>query len=87
MLRVVYYARVSTEEEKQLNALQKQTQELEQLIKQNLDWVLIDKYIDEGKSGTTTKNRNQYNQLFNDLSNYINIITFYSKRFLFRKKY
>ena len=58
-LRAVFYARVSTEEEKQVNALEKQVLENRDIIKE-MGWELVDEYIDEGKSGTTTKRRNEY---------------------------
>lgn len=67
MLKVVFYSRVSTDEEKQLNALDKQIQELTDYIHSQKDWVLVDKYIDEGISGTTSKGRYEYNRLYNDL--------------------
>lgn len=67
MLKVVFYSRVSTEEEKQLNALSKQIQELTDYIHSQKNWVLVDKYIDEGISGTTSKGRHEYNRLYNDL--------------------
>lgn len=67
MIKVVFYARVSTEEEKQLNALDKQIQELTDYIHSQQDWVLTDKYIDEGISGTSSKGRYEYNRLYNDL--------------------
>ena len=50
-LRAVFYARVSTEEEMQVNALSKQIQENRDVIKEK-GWILVDEYIDEGKSGT-----------------------------------
>lgn len=65
-LRAVFYARVSTEEEKQLNALEKQIQENIDVIK-GKGWDLVDQYIDEGKSGTTTKRRDEYRRLLDDL--------------------
>lgn len=65
-LRAVFYARVSTEEEKQLNALEKQIQENKDIIEE-MGWELVGYYIDEGKSGTTTKRRNDYQRLLNDL--------------------
>lgn len=65
-LRAVYYARVSTEEEKQVNALAKQCDEAEYCITSN-KWVLVDQYIDEGKSGTTSHRRNEYKRLYEDL--------------------
>ena len=65
-LRAVFYARVSTEEEKQVNALEKQIQENRDIIRE-MGWELVDEYIDEGKSGTTTKRRNEYKRLLEDL--------------------
>ena len=65
-LRAVFYARVSTEEEKQLNALEKQIQENRDVIAQK-GWELVDEYIDEGKSGTKVKGRNEYQRLLDDL--------------------
>ncbi len=64
--RAVFYARVSTEEEKQLNALEKQVQENKDIIASK-GWRLIDGYVDEGKSGTTTKRRGEYQRLYNDM--------------------
>lgn len=66
-MRVVYYARVSTEEEKQKNALENQINMLEEYINVTEGWTLVDKYIDAGVSGTTTKKRLRYNRLFEDL--------------------
>ena len=65
-LRAVFYARVSTEEEKQLNALEKQIQENREVIAQK-GWELVDQYIDEGKSGTMIKRRTEYQRLLEDL--------------------
>ena len=64
--RAVFYARVSTEEEKQVNALAKQIEENKNSIKEN-GWILVDQYVDEGKSGTTSKKRDEYNRLLDDL--------------------
>lgn len=44
-LRAVFYARVSTEEEKQLNALEKQIQENKDVIRDH-GWRLVGEYID-----------------------------------------
>lgn len=65
-LRAVFYARVSTDEEKQLNALEKQLQENRDVIEEH-GWVLVDEYIDEGKTGTTVKRRNDYQRLLEDM--------------------
>lgn len=67
MERAVTYVRVSTEEEKQLNALSKQRDEAKQaIIKQG--WQFIREYVDEGVTGTSTRKRSAYNQLFADLA-------------------
>jgi DNA invertase Pin-like site-specific DNA recombinase len=67
-LRAVFYARVSTEEEKQLNALEKQVAECKDAVLQK-GWKLVDQYVDEGKSGTQIKRRDEYRRLFEDLEN------------------
>lgn len=64
--RACGYARVSTDEEIQLNALANQIDELKTTIQKN-DWEMTELYIDEGKSGTTTKKRNEYNRLCVDM--------------------
>jgi len=63
----VFYARVSTVEEEQLNALQDQIKEMVGFIGEHESWSLVDQYIDEGKSGTTTKFRKEYNRLIQDI--------------------
>ena len=63
---VAFYARVSTQEEQQLKALPKQIEECRSCIKSN-KWILVDEYIDEGKSGTKIKGRNEYQRLLEDL--------------------
>lgn len=65
MLRAVLYARCSTEEESQKDALVKQVAEGKECIFQN-DWFLADIYV-ESRSGTTTKGRKEYNRLFDDM--------------------
>lgn len=65
-LRAVDYDRVSTEEEKQLNALENQIQENRDTIKE-MGWAHVGSYIDEGKSGTTTKRRDDYKRLLEDM--------------------
>ena len=65
MLKAVLYARCSTEEEKQKNALEHQVEEARAEVRKN-GWLLVDEYV-ELKSGTTTQKRSQYNRLFGDL--------------------
>lgn len=66
MDRACGYGRVSTEEETQLNALNMQIDEIKNCILKN-GWKNVDLYIDEGKSGTSTKKRDEYNRLMNDM--------------------
>lgn len=66
-LRAVFYARVSTEEEQQLNALDTQVVENREIIAEQ-GWELVGEYIDEGRTGTTTRRRTAYNQLLEDMS-------------------
>lgn len=66
MNRACGYGRVSTDEETQLNALAIQINELENCIDKN-GWGKVDIYIDEGKSGTSTKKRDEYKRLMNDM--------------------
>lgn len=63
--RAVIYARCSTEEESQRDALKKQVEEGRQCVQEN-GWLLKDVYV-ESRSGTTTKGRSEYNRLYNDL--------------------
>ena len=49
------------------NALEGQIKEAIKSVEEK-KWILVDQYVDEGKSGTTTKNRPQYNRLIKDLS-------------------
>ncbi len=67
MYRVADYSRVSTEEEKQMNALKIQQEENETFIKKQDNWVLVDRYIDEGKSATTIKGRTDFKRLLADI--------------------
>ncbi len=65
-LRAVFYARVSTEEEKQLNAIEKQIEENREIITEK-GWILVDEYIDKGITGTQAKKRNEYVRMFEDI--------------------
>lgn len=64
-LRAVIYARCSTEEDAQKDALVKQVFEAKECVERN-GWKLVDTYI-ESRSGTSTKNRKEYNRLYEDL--------------------
>ena len=59
-LRVVFYARVSTDKDDQLNSLENQQNYFEEMIKENKNWIFCGGYIDEGISGTAVKNRDSF---------------------------
>ena len=65
-LKVVYYARVSTEKEEQINSLENQVDFFENYIKRNDNWTFIRGYVDEGISGITSLKREQFMQMIND---------------------
>lgn len=65
-LRAVFYARVSTAEEEQLNAIELQIEENRNAITKN-KWKLVGEYIDRSKTGTMVKGRDDYQRLYEDL--------------------
>lgn len=67
MERVVFYARTSTEEERQCKALDTQIMELRELILKTHGWELVDEYIDQS-SGTTIKGRVEFNRMIVDMA-------------------
>ena len=64
--KVAIYARVSTEHEAQLSALDNQVQYYDEVLKKNPNWILYDRYIDEGLSGTSTKKRKNFMRMIED---------------------
>lgn len=66
MKRAVFYARVSTEKEDQLNSIELQIEENKKFI-QGKGWELVDEYIDRGKSGRQVKHRDEYQRLMDDM--------------------
>ena len=70
MLRTVaIYARVSTEHEAQLSALENQVQYYDDILKRHPDWILYDRYIDEGITGTSIKKRKNFMRMIEDAKN------------------
>lgn len=65
-LRVVYYARVSTETDEQLNSLDNQIDFFEDYIKSNENWTFIKGYVDEGISGSSVKKRKNFLRMIED---------------------
>lgn len=66
MKRVVVYARVSTDHEEQLSALGNQIQYYNEILSKHPDWILVNKYIDEGITGTSINKRDSFLQMMED---------------------
>lgn len=64
--RVAIYARVSTEHEAQLSALENQKDWYKPILSQNPEWELVGMYIDEGITGTSAKKRPKFLQMIRD---------------------
>ena len=64
--KVAIYARVSTEHEAQLSALDNQVQYYDNILSLHPDWELYDKYIDEGITGTSVKKRKNFMRMLED---------------------
>ena len=64
--RVAIYARVSSDKEAQLYALENQKQYYEDILERKQNWVLHKMYVDEGLSGTMTKKRVNFLQMIED---------------------
>ena len=65
-INVAIYARVSTEHEAQINALQNQIQYYENILKEHPNWILYDRYIDKGITGTSINKRESFLQMMQD---------------------
>ena len=61
--RVCAYCRVSTDNEEQLSSFELQQQHYRQLAGKHPNWELKHIFADEGISGTSLKNRNQFNEM------------------------
>ena len=66
---VAIYARVSTEHEAQLSALDNQVQYYENLLKDHPEWTLYKMYIDEGITGPSVKKRKNFMKMMIDAEN------------------
>lgn len=65
---VAIYARVSTEHEAQISALNNQIQYYDNLFEQHPEWELYERYIDEGITGTSVKKRKNFVRMMEDAS-------------------
>ena len=66
---VVIYARVSTEHEAQLSALENQLDWYKPILEQHPEWILVRSYVDEGITGTSAKKRPQFMRMLADANN------------------
>lgn len=65
-LKVVAYARVSTDNEEQLNSYESQKQYYKEKIISNANWDFSGLYADEGISGTQDFKRSEFMQMIDD---------------------
>lgn len=66
---VAIYARVSTEHEAQLSALENQRDWYTPFLAQHPEWHIIRMYVDEGITGTSANKRPQFLQMIQDAEN------------------
>lgn len=64
--RVSVYARVSTKSKEQVSSIENQTRYYTEKIKKTPNWHMQKIYSDEGKSGTSTKRRKDFQQMILD---------------------
>jgi len=64
--RVAAYARVSTDSDEQFTSYEAQIDYYTKLIQKRDDWEFVGVYADEGITGTSTKNRDGFNEMIND---------------------
>lgn len=64
--KVAIYARVSTEHEAQINALGNQIQYYDNKIAEHPEWELVERYIDEGITGTSVNKRRNFMRMMED---------------------
>jgi DNA invertase Pin-like site-specific DNA recombinase len=64
--RVVIYVRVSTDDEKQISSFELQKSHYEDFVRNHPNWELVKIYADEGISGTSLDNRDEFNQMIAD---------------------
>ena len=77
-MRVVFYARVSSQKDERLNFLDNQITYYTDLIKKNPHWEYVPEYIDEGISGISTQKRENFNQMIensqNDMFDFVTVV-------------
>ena len=68
-VRVAVYARVSTEHEAQVLALDNQLEWYTDIIERNPNYIEVGRYIDEGITGTSAKKRDGFMRMIKDAQN------------------
>ena len=83
-LRVAAYCRVSTDSDEQATSYKAQIEHYTEFIQKNPEWEFAGIYADDGISGTTTKNRDEFNRMIAEYeaSNIDMIITKSISRFV-----
>lgn len=66
---IAVYARVSTEHEAQLSALENQLEWYQEILNKYPEWKLYSTYVDEGITGTQAKKRPQFLKMIDDAKN------------------
>lgn len=81
--RIVFYARVSTEHEAQLNAFENQIDWYKAELLKHPEWEFVDIYSDKGITGTSVKKRKGFMQMYTDahLGKFDKIVTRELSRF------
>lgn len=64
--KVAAYARVSTDSDEQYTSYESQCKKYTEYIKNNPQWDFVEVYADEGISGTSRKNRVNFNRMIED---------------------
>lgn len=64
--RIAFYGRVSTQHEAQIDALGNQMQWYDDQLRYHPNWQVIDRYIDEGITGTSAKKRPSFMKMLSD---------------------
>ena len=67
VLRVAAYCRVSTKQEEQLNSYENQVEHYTERINSENGWTLEGIYADKGISGTSVKNRDEFNRMIRSI--------------------
>ena len=69
-MRVAVYARVSTEHEAQINALENQLEWYKIECSRHSDWEIVEVYVDQGITGTQAQKRPEFLRMMEDEDTY-----------------